>query len=160
MPCTKKALLTLLQHWYPTALFVHHDSFILHSCSRSVLLWWFRCVQCAVQYAIHITHQYSLLMTQYISAVLKFDSKLWILPLEPPITITKLLDDVHTVVGEKVEFEVEVSEEGASVRWWASMPLGSLWYQLIRKCIIHTQLVPVEMNKHTEVHWDKSLQVP
>ncbi|XP_034046072.1 myosin binding protein Ca isoform X2 [Thalassophryne amazonica] len=36
---------------------------------------------------------------------------------EPPITITKLLDDVLTVVGEKVEFEVEVSEEGASVRW-------------------------------------------
>uniref|UniRef100_A0A3Q3WW32 Myosin-binding protein C, fast-type n=1 Tax=Mola mola TaxID=94237 RepID=A0A3Q3WW32_MOLML len=36
---------------------------------------------------------------------------------EPPITITKLLDDVHTVVGERVEFEVEVSEEGANVRW-------------------------------------------
>uniref|UniRef100_A0A8C6UNJ9 Myosin binding protein C, fast type a n=1 Tax=Neogobius melanostomus TaxID=47308 RepID=A0A8C6UNJ9_9GOBI len=36
---------------------------------------------------------------------------------EPPVTITKLLDDVHTVVGEKVEFEVEVSEEGASVQW-------------------------------------------
>lgn len=39
---------------------------------------------------------------------------------EPPITITKLLDDVLTVVGEKVEFEVEVSEEGAHVKWWAS----------------------------------------
>ncbi|KAG9342844.1 hypothetical protein JZ751_015051 [Albula glossodonta] len=36
---------------------------------------------------------------------------------EPPITITKLLDDVHTVVGERVEFEVEVSEEGANVKW-------------------------------------------
>ncbi|KAJ8402513.1 hypothetical protein AAFF_G00365960 [Aldrovandia affinis] len=36
---------------------------------------------------------------------------------EPPITITKLLDDVHVVVGEKVEFEVEVSEEGANVKW-------------------------------------------
>ncbi|XP_062841002.1 myosin binding protein Ca [Trichomycterus rosablanca] len=36
---------------------------------------------------------------------------------EPPVTITKLLDDVHVVVGEKVEFEVEVSEEGASVKW-------------------------------------------
>ncbi|KAM7387435.1 hypothetical protein PAMA_009856 [Pampus argenteus] len=36
---------------------------------------------------------------------------------EPPVTITKLLDDVHTVVGEKVEFEVEVSEEGANVKW-------------------------------------------
>lgn len=38
-------------------------------------------------------------------------------PPEPPVTITKLLDDVHTVVGERVEFEVEVSEEGANVRW-------------------------------------------
>uniref|UniRef100_A0A3P9M8J0 Myosin-binding protein C, fast-type n=1 Tax=Oryzias latipes TaxID=8090 RepID=A0A3P9M8J0_ORYLA len=36
---------------------------------------------------------------------------------EPPVTITKLLDDVHTVEGEKVVFEVEVSEEGASVKW-------------------------------------------
>nr|XP_043907160.1 myosin binding protein Ca isoform X3 [Solea senegalensis] len=36
---------------------------------------------------------------------------------EPPVTITKLLDDVLTVVGEKVEFEVEVSEEGAHVKW-------------------------------------------
>ncbi|XP_039973542.1 myosin binding protein Ca [Xiphias gladius] len=36
---------------------------------------------------------------------------------EPPVTITRLLDDVHTVVGEKVEFEVEVSEEGANVKW-------------------------------------------
>ncbi|CAL8274690.1 unnamed protein product [Lota lota] len=36
---------------------------------------------------------------------------------EPPVTITKLLDDVHTLVGEKVEFEVEVSEEGAQVKW-------------------------------------------
>ncbi|KAG7252733.1 LOW QUALITY PROTEIN: hypothetical protein CRUP_009267 [Coryphaenoides rupestris] len=36
---------------------------------------------------------------------------------EPPVMITKLLDDVHTVVGEKVEFEVEVSEEGAHVKW-------------------------------------------
>ncbi|XP_041633665.1 myosin binding protein Ca [Cheilinus undulatus] len=36
---------------------------------------------------------------------------------EPPVTITKQLDDVLTVVGEKVEFEVEVSEEGANVKW-------------------------------------------
>ncbi|XP_036408729.1 myosin binding protein Ca isoform X1 [Megalops cyprinoides] len=36
---------------------------------------------------------------------------------EPPVTITKLLDDVHVLVGEKVEFEVEVSEEGANVIW-------------------------------------------
>ncbi|ROL28044.1 Myosin-binding protein C, fast-type, partial [Anabarilius grahami] len=36
---------------------------------------------------------------------------------EPPVTITKMLDDIHVVVGEKVEFEVEVSEEAASVKW-------------------------------------------
>ncbi|MCJ8738990.1 hypothetical protein PDJAM_G00041840 [Pangasius djambal] len=36
---------------------------------------------------------------------------------EPPVTITKLLDDIHVVVGDKVEFEVEVSDEGASVKW-------------------------------------------
>uniref|UniRef100_A0AAR2LX01 Myosin-binding protein C, fast-type n=1 Tax=Pygocentrus nattereri TaxID=42514 RepID=A0AAR2LX01_PYGNA len=36
---------------------------------------------------------------------------------EPPVTITKLLDDYHVVVGEKVEFEIEVSEEGAHVIW-------------------------------------------
>uniref|UniRef100_A0A8C1II51 Myosin-binding protein C, fast-type n=1 Tax=Cyprinus carpio TaxID=7962 RepID=A0A8C1II51_CYPCA len=36
---------------------------------------------------------------------------------EPPITITKLLDDYQVVVGERVEFEIEVSEEGAHVIW-------------------------------------------
>ncbi|KAJ7984554.1 hypothetical protein DPEC_G00356000 [Dallia pectoralis] len=36
---------------------------------------------------------------------------------EPPVTITKLLDDYHVVVGERVEFEVEVSVEGAHVNW-------------------------------------------
>uniref|UniRef100_A0A8C1VDB8 Myosin-binding protein C, fast-type n=1 Tax=Cyprinus carpio TaxID=7962 RepID=A0A8C1VDB8_CYPCA len=36
---------------------------------------------------------------------------------EPPVTITKMLDDVRVVVGEKVEFEVEVSDEGANVKW-------------------------------------------
>ena len=59
-------------------------------------------------------------------AVSKCDSALLNLPSEPPVTITKLLDDVHTVVGEKVEFEVEVSEEGASVKWWAGVPRGSV----------------------------------
>uniref|UniRef100_A0A672LFK6 Myosin-binding protein C, fast-type-like n=1 Tax=Sinocyclocheilus grahami TaxID=75366 RepID=A0A672LFK6_SINGR len=39
---------------------------------------------------------------------------------EPPVTITKMLDDVHVVVGEKVEFEVEVSEEGANVKCFFS----------------------------------------
>uniref|UniRef100_A0A8D3AWH9 Myosin-binding protein C, fast-type n=1 Tax=Scophthalmus maximus TaxID=52904 RepID=A0A8D3AWH9_SCOMX len=37
---------------------------------------------------------------------------------EPPITITKLMDDYHVVVGERVEFEIEVSEEGAHVMWY------------------------------------------
>ncbi|XP_030626046.1 myosin-binding protein C, fast-type-like, partial [Chanos chanos] len=36
---------------------------------------------------------------------------------EPPVTITKLLDDYHVAVGERVEFEVDVSEEGAHVKW-------------------------------------------
>uniref|UniRef100_A0A8C4ZZV4 Myosin binding protein C, fast type b n=1 Tax=Gadus morhua TaxID=8049 RepID=A0A8C4ZZV4_GADMO len=36
---------------------------------------------------------------------------------EPPVTITKLMDDYHVVVGERVEFEVEVSEEGANAMW-------------------------------------------
>ncbi|XP_029944787.1 myosin binding protein Ca isoform X1 [Salarias fasciatus] len=42
-------------------------------------------------------------------------TELWVK--EPPITITKPLTDITTVEGEKVEFEVEVSEEGASVKW-------------------------------------------
>ncbi|XP_051969612.1 myosin binding protein Cb isoform X3 [Xyrauchen texanus] len=36
---------------------------------------------------------------------------------EPPVTITKLLDDYLVLVGERVEFEIEVSEEGAHVIW-------------------------------------------
>uniref|UniRef100_A0A4W5RIT1 Myosin-binding protein C, fast-type n=1 Tax=Hucho hucho TaxID=62062 RepID=A0A4W5RIT1_9TELE len=42
---------------------------------------------------------------------------------EPPVTITKLLDDYHVVVGERVEFEVEVSVEGAHVNWSFGYPL-------------------------------------
>uniref|UniRef100_A0AAY4AI79 Myosin binding protein C, fast type a n=1 Tax=Denticeps clupeoides TaxID=299321 RepID=A0AAY4AI79_9TELE len=42
---------------------------------------------------------------------------------EPPVTITKLLDDYHVVVGERVEFEVEVSEEGAHVMWLVDQEL-------------------------------------
>uniref|UniRef100_A0A3P8PB92 Myosin-binding protein C, fast-type n=1 Tax=Astatotilapia calliptera TaxID=8154 RepID=A0A3P8PB92_ASTCA len=37
---------------------------------------------------------------------------------EPPVTITKLMDDYHVVVGERVEFEIEVSEEGAHVMFF------------------------------------------
>ncbi|XP_068097309.1 myosin-binding protein C, fast-type-like isoform X2 [Hyperolius riggenbachi] len=36
---------------------------------------------------------------------------------EPPVTIVKPLDDHQVFVGEKVEMEVEVSEEGAQVMW-------------------------------------------
>lgn len=36
---------------------------------------------------------------------------------EPPVLITKALDDMHVVVGDKVEFECEVSDEGANVIW-------------------------------------------
>ncbi|XP_014341023.1 myosin binding protein Ca isoform X2 [Latimeria chalumnae] len=36
---------------------------------------------------------------------------------EPPVLIVTPLDDQHIMVGEKVEFFVEVSEEGANVRW-------------------------------------------
>ncbi|CAL8266177.1 unnamed protein product [Gadus morhua 'NCC'] len=36
---------------------------------------------------------------------------------ELPVTITKMLQDTHAMVGEKVEFEVEVSDDGATVQW-------------------------------------------
>ncbi|XP_075461649.1 myosin-binding protein C, fast-type isoform X4 [Ascaphus truei] len=36
---------------------------------------------------------------------------------EPPVLITKPLDDQQVFVGEKVELEVEVTEEGAHVMW-------------------------------------------
>ncbi|XP_068097301.1 myosin-binding protein C, fast-type-like isoform X3 [Hyperolius riggenbachi] len=36
---------------------------------------------------------------------------------EPPVTIDKPLEDQQVFVGEKVELEVEVSEEGAQVIW-------------------------------------------
>lgn len=37
--------------------------------------------------------------------------------LEPPILITRPLEDQVVMVGERVEFETEVSEEGATVKW-------------------------------------------
>ena len=56
---------------------------------------------------------------------------------EPPVTITKLLDDVHTVVGERVEFEVDVSEEGANVKWWVRRPaLRTLPSRRSRLCAV------------------------
>ncbi|XP_069479215.1 myosin-binding protein C, cardiac-type [Ambystoma mexicanum] len=36
---------------------------------------------------------------------------------EPPILITRPLEDQMVMVGERVEFECEVSEEGAQVKW-------------------------------------------
>uniref|UniRef100_A0A8D0DJ13 Myosin-binding protein C, cardiac-type n=1 Tax=Salvator merianae TaxID=96440 RepID=A0A8D0DJ13_SALMN len=36
---------------------------------------------------------------------------------EPPVLITHPLEDHVVMVGERVEFEVEVSEEGAAVKW-------------------------------------------
>ncbi|CAL8285016.1 unnamed protein product [Merluccius merluccius] len=42
---------------------------------------------------------------------------------EPPVTIDKLMDDYHVVVGERVEFEVEVSEEGANVMYFEDIEL-------------------------------------
>ena len=46
-------------------------------------------------------------------------------PPEPPVTITKLMDDYHVVVGERVEFEVEVSEEGANAMWSVNIHMFS-----------------------------------
>ncbi|PIO27998.1 hypothetical protein AB205_0157330, partial [Aquarana catesbeiana] len=39
---------------------------------------------------------------------------------EPPVTIEKPLEDQQVFVGDKVELEVEVSEEGAQVIWYMS----------------------------------------
>jgi myosin-binding protein C len=36
---------------------------------------------------------------------------------EPPVTIVKDLEDQMVMVGERVELECEVSEEGAPVKW-------------------------------------------
>lgn len=36
---------------------------------------------------------------------------------EPPVIIEKPLEDQQVFVGDKVELEVEVSEEGAQVMW-------------------------------------------
>ncbi|KAL1786803.1 myosin-binding protein C, cardiac-type isoform X1 [Sigmodon hispidus] len=36
---------------------------------------------------------------------------------EPPVLITRALEDQQVMVGQRVEFECEVSEEGAQVKW-------------------------------------------
>lgn len=38
-------------------------------------------------------------------------------PAEPPVLITRPLEDQLVMVGQRVEFECEVSEEGAQVKW-------------------------------------------
>lgn len=37
--------------------------------------------------------------------------------LEPPVLIVRNLEDQMVMKGERVEFECEVSEEGAQVKW-------------------------------------------
>lgn len=39
------------------------------------------------------------------------------LSLEPPVLVMSGLDDQQVFVGDKVEMDVEVSEEGAQVIW-------------------------------------------
>lgn len=36
---------------------------------------------------------------------------------EPPVQVTRPLEDQLVMVGQRVEFECEVSEEGAQVKW-------------------------------------------
>ena len=48
------------------------------------------------------------------------------------MTITKLMDDYHVVVGERVEFEVEVSEEGANAMWSVDIHISSLVHRFNR----------------------------
>lgn len=36
---------------------------------------------------------------------------------EPPVLIVRPLEDQLVMVGQRVEFECEVSEEGAQVKW-------------------------------------------
>ena len=57
---------------------------------------------------------------------------LYFVPPEPPVTITKLMDDYHVVVGERVEFEVEVSEEGANAMWSVDIHISSLVHRFNR----------------------------
>ncbi|XP_030400152.1 myosin-binding protein C, slow-type isoform X1 [Gopherus evgoodei] len=37
---------------------------------------------------------------------------------EPPVVVTKALEDLSTYVGERIELSCEVSEEGANVKWF------------------------------------------
>lgn len=45
------------------------------------------------------------------------DSDSLFFTLEPPIMVTKLLEDTNAYCGEKVELECEVSEDDANVKW-------------------------------------------
>lgn len=37
--------------------------------------------------------------------------------LEPPVMVTKQLEDTNAYCGERVELECEVSEDDANVKW-------------------------------------------
>uniref|UniRef100_A0A8C6PGQ0 Myosin-binding protein C, fast-type n=1 Tax=Nothobranchius furzeri TaxID=105023 RepID=A0A8C6PGQ0_NOTFU len=60
---------------------------------------------------------------------------------EPPVTITKLMDDYHVVVGERVEFEIEVSEEGAHVVWLIQKDKDSTKYRFKKDGKKHTFVI-------------------
>uniref|UniRef100_A0A3B3CFW9 Myosin-binding protein C, fast-type n=1 Tax=Oryzias melastigma TaxID=30732 RepID=A0A3B3CFW9_ORYME len=60
---------------------------------------------------------------------------------EPPVTITKLMDDYHVVVGERVEFEIEVSEEGAHVMWSVNILSFSSKYRFKKDGKKHTFII-------------------
>ena len=66
---------------------------------------------------------------------------LYFVPPEPPVTITKLMDDYHVVVGERVEFEVEVSEEGANVMWSVNTHMLLLVYHFNIFCFHLAKLI-------------------
>lgn len=50
-------------------------------------------------------------------ALPKFDIRLSISFSEPPVLIVHNLEDQMAMKGDRVEFECEVSEEGAHVKW-------------------------------------------
>lgn len=66
---------------------------------------------------------------------------------EPPITITKLMDDYHVVVGERVEFEIEVSEEGAHVVWSVNFIFYVLFQSFLCSPHYFTKLKNINLKK-------------
>uniref|UniRef100_A0A672SU11 Myosin binding protein C, fast type a n=1 Tax=Sinocyclocheilus grahami TaxID=75366 RepID=A0A672SU11_SINGR len=64
---------------------------------------------------------------------------------EPPVTITKMLDDIHVVVGEKVEFEVEVSDEGANVKCYVSVFIFSINCPIVLFSLLFFSIIEKEL---------------